>query len=45
MLNNLFINVNSVSLVHYENYQRRSLAPVRYVAQAARFVCATYFVG
>jgi hypothetical protein len=29
MFNNLFISVNSVRLVIYENYQRRSLAPVR----------------
>ena len=27
------------------NYQRRSLVAVRYVAQAARFVCVTYEVG
>jgi hypothetical protein len=36
--------MNLVSWLHYENYQRRSLAPVRYVAQATRFVCVTYLV-
>ena len=30
--------------MHVENIQRRSLAPVRYVAQAARVVCVTYLV-
>jgi hypothetical protein len=29
MFNNLFISVNSVRLVKCENYQRRSLAPIR----------------
>jgi hypothetical protein len=32
MLNNLFISVNLVCFVNYENIQRRSLAPVRYTA-------------
>ncbi len=26
------------------NYQRRSLVAIRYVAQAARFVCVTYLL-
>ena len=32
MLNNLFISVNSVRFVNYDNYHRRSLAPVRQAA-------------
>jgi hypothetical protein len=45
MPNNLFIRMNSVRLVNYESYQRRSLAPVRYVAQAALTISVTYLVG
>jgi hypothetical protein len=45
VLNNFIGSVNSVRWVHYENIQRGSLAPVRYVAQAARSVCVIYLVG
>jgi hypothetical protein len=45
VLNNLIICVNSVPWVHYENYQRGSLAPIRYVARAAHQVSVTYLVG
>jgi hypothetical protein len=38
---NLVISMNVFRFVYIENYQRRSLAPVRYVAQAARYVCVT----
>jgi hypothetical protein len=41
-LNNFFFSVNSLPWVHVENYQRRSLAPVRYAARAAikkMFLC------
>ena len=33
---NLVISVNLFRWVHYENYQRRSLAPIRYAARAVR---------
>jgi hypothetical protein len=36
VLNNKIISVNSLPWVHVENYQRRSLAPVRYAARAVR---------
>ena len=38
-------SLNSVRWVHVESWSRRSLVPVRYVAQAARSVCVTYLVG
>jgi hypothetical protein len=45
ILINFFFSMNSFRLVKYETYQRRSLAPVRYVAQATRSVSVTYLVG
>jgi hypothetical protein len=36
--------MNLFRWVHVESLQRRSLAPSRYVAQAAHFVCVTYLV-
>jgi hypothetical protein len=30
--------MNSFRFQHFDNYQRRSLAPIRYVAKAAHFV-------
>jgi len=38
-------SMNSVRWVHVEIIRRRSLAPSRYVAQAAHLVCVTYLVG
>ncbi len=35
---------NFVRWLQIESYQRRSLAAIRYVAQAARFVCVVYLV-
>jgi hypothetical protein len=43
-LNNFFFSMNSFRLVHIETYQRRSLAPVRYVARAAQQVYVTYLL-
>jgi hypothetical protein len=42
---NLVISINLFCLVHVANLQCRSLAPIRYVAQAARFVCVTNLAG
>ena len=40
----MVISVNLFRYQQFENYQRRSLAPVRYVAQATRSVSVTYLV-
>ena len=45
VLNNFIGSVNSVRWVHYENIQRGSLAPVRYIARAAHQVYVTFLVG
>jgi hypothetical protein len=45
MLNNLIISVNLIRFQQFENYQRRSLVAIRYVAQAAPSVCVTCGVG
>ena len=43
VLNNFIGSVNSVRWVHYENIQRGSLAPVRYVhRQRARYVLSIW---
>jgi hypothetical protein len=44
VLNNSVDSVNSFRWVHVESYRRRSLAPIRYVAQAARSICVTYLI-
>jgi hypothetical protein len=44
VFNNKLIYMNLFRFVYFENIQRGSLVAIRYVAQAARFVFATYWL-